>query len=129
MLSLQFLAILLGSIIIATRLPGIFYPKDFAKVIKKYLKDEQLLRVFSMIPFMFAIAIIAAKPMFTYDSTLVMSALGWLLLVAALYMMWEPEMLRKRAINMLKKPGLVQAACIVAVSIGIALIYLGITVY
>lgn len=129
MLSLQFLAVLLGALIIATRLPGVFYPKPFAKVCKEFLKDDKIMRGASFLPFSFAIATILAKPMFTYDLTLVMSALGWLMLVGSLYMMWEPQMMAKRAMSVLKNHALVQGLCVIAVALGAALIHLGLVVY
>ncbi len=129
MLSLKFLAIMLGALCIATRLPGVLYPKAFSKVVKKFLKDEQTMRLVGLFPFMFGVAILMEAPLFMPDWTMVMSVIGWLFLVVALYMMWEPKMLEKRALKLIKKPGAIQVGCTIAVVIGVGLMYLGLAVY
>ena len=129
MLSLKFLAVLLGTFIVATRLPGVFYPKPFIKVCKGYLKDEKFLRAAALMPLGFAVAILMQKYDFTQDWETVMSVFGWLMLLASLYMLWEPKVLEKRALKVLKNREAVQGLCVVGVAIGIALIYLGLVVY
>jgi len=52
-----------------------------------------------------------------------------LMLLASLYMLWEPKVLEKRALKVLKNREAVQGLCVVGVAIGIALIYLGLVVY
>ncbi len=129
MLSLKFLAIMLGALCIATRLPGVFYPKAFTKVFKKALKDHQFMRALSLLPFGFGVAILMENARLMPDWTMVMSVIGWLFLGVSLYMMWEPKMVEKRAHKLLKKHGLVQFGCTIAVALGAGLMYLGLAVY
>jgi hypothetical protein len=127
--SLDYLAIVLGSMIVVSRLPGIFYPKDFAKFLKSVLKETMMLRMFSMIILIFSVSILLQKYDFTKDWETVMSVLGWLMLLAALHFAWCPDCWNGKVEKILKSEGWVAFLCFIGTGIGAGLMYLGFYVY
>lgn len=129
MLSLSFLAIMLGALMVASRLPGVFYPKAFAKFAKHLIKDKPRMQILAGGPFAFAVAILLQKYDFTPDWTTVMAVLGWLMLVASFWVAWFPKHVEKTVAKMLKKHNFISFSCFVAVALGVGLMYLGFNVY
>lgn len=127
--SLSYLAILLGALLVLSRLPGVFYPKEFAKFLKGLMKETYLLRFASGILTIFSVSILLQKYNFTKDWETVMSVLGWLMLLVALHFAWCPDCLTKRIEKLLKSEGTVAALCFLGVAVGVGLIYLGFYVY
>lgn len=127
--SLAYLAILMGALIVLSRLPGIFYPKDYAKFLRSFLKETLLVRVLSFVPLTLSVSILVQKYDFTKDWETVMAVLGWLMLLLALHMAWCPDCLMKKVEKILKSEGWVASLCFLGVVIGLGLMYLGFYVY
>lgn len=127
--SLEYLAILVGALLVVSRLPGVFYPKPYGKFVKSLMKETMMMRVMSIFPLFMSISILLQKYDFTKDWETVMSVLGWLLLLGALHLAWCPECLTKKVERILKSEGLLAFLCFVGTGVGVGLLYLGFYVY
>lgn len=126
--SLSYLAILLGALLVLSRLPGVFYPKEFAKVVKSILKQE-VFRVFSVVLLFFSISILLQKYDFTRDAETVMSVLGWLLLLGTILLAWFPDRVVDKANRWLKNEATTSLGSLLGLVLGFLLMYLGFYVY
>lgn len=128
--SLSFLAVLLGVALVITRLPGIFYPREFYKALKPFMKEEPFLRMFAILPLLFSVSILVQVGRPVWDWTALMTVLGWLLLLGAVFLMWWPHVIQKKIMKtFFKSEGVTAFACLVGVALGVGLIYLGLYVY
>lgn len=127
--SLSLLAVFLGTALVITRLPGVFFPREFSKAFKQFLKEETCVRMFSFLLLAVSVAILMQKYDFTKDWETLMSVMGWAMLVATVVFMWWPHFMQKRLVQWLKSEGLVSFACLLKVAFGVLLIYLGFYVY
>lgn len=91
MLDLSLLAILIGGAIFVTRVPGVFFPKETAKVFKKFLKmDEVFLRSWGIILFMLSILILYHCRKFVWDWEIAMTIIGILMFIISLIFLYTP---------------------------------------
>lgn len=124
----SFLAVFLGVLIVISRLPGVFYPKEFAKVVKKFL-NEDLMRFFAIGPLYLGLAILWKKHTFTDDWESLMVVFGWLFLLGSVMWAWKPEFGRGVANKIFKDESTTSFMCLIGVALGVLLIYLGFYVY
>jgi hypothetical protein len=127
--SLSYLAILTGALIVFTRIPGIFYPKAYAKFIKGMMKETMLMRVISVMGFMLSVSILTNAWMVTPDWQGAFVLLGWLMLAGCVNLAYNPKSLQKIVKKVIKNEATLAALCFVGVVIGGGLIYLGLEVF
>ncbi|EKD92581.1 MAG: hypothetical protein ACD_28C00395G0001 [uncultured bacterium] len=126
--SLSYLAILMGSMILLSRVPGIFYPKEFAKVVKKFLSDSNI-RFFAVVPLWLSVSILLQKNDFTPDLETIMSVLGWLMLLGTVMIAWWPSILEERVERVLKSESMTSFLTFLGSLVGVGFLYLGFYVY
>lgn len=91
MLDLSLLAILIGGAIFLTRAPGVFFPKETAKVFRKFLKmDESFLRSWGVVLFMLSVVILYNCRKFVWDWELAMTIMGILTFIISLVFLYAP---------------------------------------
>lgn len=130
MIPLSLIAIVLGGAIVVTRLPGLFYPKDWRNAVERFTKEEAVLRVSGGIALMLGLTVWHTV---TYASTKweeIMAVLGYLMLIGSIVMIYNPRATGKMIFGLIKG-GLwkVYTFIIINLLIGIGLLLLGLFVY
>ncbi len=123
----QILPMLLGLMIIATRLPGVFNPKQFLKVVTEMLSDEKLMRIFGFHATAMGALFMLMWPYYTSGIYIIFPLLGALTFFIGLNMMWNPQATYKKVFKLILKlpPEKIRFLTLLAALIGCGLIYLG----
>lgn len=130
MVSLSLIAIVLGGIIVVTRLPGLFYPKEWRNAVERFTKEEAVLRMLGVIILMLGLSTWYTV---TYGSTKweeIMAAIGYLMLIGSIVMTYNPKAGGKMIFGLIKG-GLwkVYTFVIINLIVGLGLLFLGLFVY
>jgi len=126
-MTLQFLALIMGPLMIALFLPGMLYPKESRKFFKELLKDTMLLRITGLITFLIGMVVINVEYRIFKDWEALMVVFGYGAVLKGLVYMWWPKSIAK----MFNKHsdasfGLCAALAFV---VGVLLCYLGAYIY
>ncbi len=124
---LHTLAIVLGILTVATRLPGVLWPKGFREHSMQLIESDLVTRAFACVALavglIVVVALIKTRPWL--EVVLLVLALVWI--PSGAVMLWRPELYRKVANRVLLTDDLtLRALCGLGVAIGFLLCFLGI---
>ena len=97
MISLSLIAIAIGGVIFVTRLPGLFYPKEWRNAVERFVKEEAVMRAMGGIVFMLGLAIWHTVTYGTTKWEEVMAVLGYLVLIVSIFTIYNPKSAGKEA--------------------------------
>lgn len=124
---LNTLAIVLGILTVATRLPGVLWPKGFREHSMRLVESDLFVRVWAVVVLIIGLLIVAAvlKGQPWLEVVLLVLALLWL--PFGTIMLWSPELYRKLATKVILSGELtLRLLCGLGVLIGFLLCFLGI---
>jgi hypothetical protein len=124
---LHTLAIILGILLVATRLPGLLWPKGFREHSMKLMESDLVTRAFAflalIIGLIIVIALVKSRPWL--ELVLLFLAMVWLPIGAVT--LWKPDLYRRLANKVLLTNDLtLRALCTIGVLVGFLLFFLGI---
>jgi uncharacterized protein YjeT (DUF2065 family) len=124
---LHTLAIILGILTVATRLPGVLWPKGFREHSMQLIESNLLTRVLALfalaVGLIIVVTLVKTRPWL--EVILLLLALFWL--PAGAMMLWNPDLYRRMANKVLLANDLtLRALCGLGVLIGFLLCFLGI---
>lgn len=124
---LHTLAIILGILTVATRLPGVLWPKGFREHSMQLIESNLLSRVLALfalaVGLIIVVTLVKTRPWL--EVILLLLALFWL--PAGAMMLWNPDLYRRMANKVLLANDLtLRALCGLGVLIGFLLCFLGI---
>lgn len=124
---LHTLAIILGILTVATRLPGVLWPKGFREHSMQIIESDLATRIFALLALAVGLVIVVAllKTRPWLELILLLVALIWL--PAGVLMLWNPDLYRRVANKVLLTNDVtLRALCGLGVLIGFLLFFLGI---
>lgn len=124
---LNTLALILGIITVATRLPGVVWPKSFREHTMKLIESNLAARIIAVVALALGLIIVAAllKSRPWLEVMLLVLALLWLPTGAVA--LWRPDIYRRVANKVLLSSDLtLRALCCLGVLVGFLLCFLGI---
>lgn len=124
---LNTLAIVLGIITVATRLPGVVWPKSFREHSMKLIESDLAARVIAVVALALGLTIVVVllKTRPWLEVVLLVLALLWL--PAGAVALWRPDLYRRVANKvLLTNDPTLRALCTLGVLIGFLLCFLGI---
>ena len=102
MISLSLIAIAIGGVIFVTRLPGLFYPKEWRNAVERFVKEEAVMRAMGGIVFMLGLAIWHTVTYGTTKWEEVMAVLGYLVLIVSIFTIYNPKSAGKAICGLIK---------------------------
>lgn len=130
MISLSLIAIVIGGAVFVTRLPGLFYPKEWRNAVERFIKEEAILRMLGVIALMLGLSVWYTV---TYGSTKweeIMAVLGYLVLIFSVFVIYSPKTAGKTIFGLIKGSlWKVYTFVVINLLIGLGLIFLGLFVY
>lgn len=130
MISLSLIAIVMGGVVFVTRLPGLFYPKEWRSAVERFAKEEAVLRMVGVIILIIGLTVWHTV---TYGSAKweeIMAVLGYLMLIGSIFVIYNPKTAGK-AISGLIKGNIwkVYVFVICNLLLGLGMIGLGLFIY
>ena len=130
---LSVVCVVIGILIIATRGPMVFAPTATLRVFDRLISTDSRIRGFGVVLAPFAVGLIAL-PLGEGASVEILRALGWTWAAVTLWLLFAPGSYRRFARGVLNffessmDESIVRIIGLVAVTIGVALIYFGVYV-
>ena len=103
---MAFLLFALAFILLIIGAPALIVPAKFAKAVEGIVKDANLVRLFSLWQLLLAFFFLAVYPLFTGGWLMVISFLGWIMLLKSVFGLWFPSLTLKRSQKFLKSRAL-----------------------
>ena len=94
---MSFLLFALAFIILVIGVPALFVPSKFMKVVGGMVKDPNLVRLFSLWQLLVAFFFLAVYPLFTGGWLVLISLLGWIMLIKSVVGLWFPAWIMKKS--------------------------------
>ena len=131
MLDLSLLAIVLGAMIIVTRLPGIFFPRRLTTAFNNFVvASPGCASAFGLSLFLYAVVVLVTICKTDRPLELFMAIAGYLMAGGGVIFLYFPSSLQTIAAKATQIPSwFISSACVIGVVIGGALVYLGLKVY
>jgi hypothetical protein len=130
---LALVSLVAGAIIIAVRGPFVFAPAATAAVVRRFIASSAGIRVAGIIFATLGLAMIHSAQSSAQGAALVISILGWLWVLAAVFLLLIFTTLYQRVavgiMDALDDPPLLRALGVIGTLFGAFLVYLGIGVF
>jgi hypothetical protein len=94
---MAFLLFALAFIILVIGAPALFVPSKFIKVVGGMVKNPDLVRLFSLWQLLVAFFFLAVYPLFTGGWLVLISLLGWIMLIKSVVGLWFPVWIMKKS--------------------------------
>ena len=121
----NFLANIFGLSIIAVSLSLLLYPKNIKKIFDS-VQNETILFSTGIISFVIGTAMILSHNIWTYDWRVIVTLLGWVILIKGIIRLFLPELAIKMAQKMVNNKW-IPSILVAEVILGCVLIYFGFT--
>ena len=121
----NFLANIFGLSIIAVSLSLLLYPKNKKKIFDS-VQNETILFSTGIISFVIGTAMILSHNIWTYDWRVIVTLLGWVILIKGIIRLFLPELAIKMAQKMVNNKW-IPSILVAEVILGCVLIYFGFT--
>jgi len=109
---------------LALSLPALVSPKEFGKEAKKMLGDENNARLLSLFYFLLSFFFLSTHWRFEGEWMMLISMLGWLILLKALVYAWSPDYVKSRSKDFLGNETFITIGGILGIVAALALIYI-----
>jgi hypothetical protein len=120
-----FIARLLGPVLLVAGIAMLVNRKQLDAIIAEMLRSPLLLLLLGIIDFAVGLAIVLAHNLWVADWRLIITLLGWLLMVRGAVRMLLPEQAKALATKLLKDSRVICGGLAVTIALGVVLSYFG----